>query len=162
MYKKDEPSALFHGLHHAHKRRVTEEQASRGVGDLGSPMLLLSLFYAETAGEQWSQRDVARTIRISPATVAVSLKTLERDGYVKRSADERDQRRNRVELTDKGRQAVEKCGESFRAVDERMLSGFTPEEKAQLTGFFTRMIDNLGGVGEPPFCPPGERGKDGW
>lgn len=156
MYEKHEPSALFHGLHHAHKRRVMEEQAGRGVGDLGSPMLLLSLFYAETAGEQWSQRDVARTIRISPATVAVSLKTLERDGYVKRSADERDQRRNRVELTDKGRQAVEKCGESFRAVDERMLSGFTPEEKAQLTGFFTRMIDNLGGVEEPPFCPPGK------
>ncbi len=156
MYEKHEPSALFHGLHHAHKRRVMEEQAGRGVGDLGSPMLLLSLFYAETAGEQWSQRDVARTIRISPATVAVSLKTLERDGYVKRSADERDQRRNRVELTDKGRQAVEKCGESLRAVDERMLSGFTPEEKAQLTGFFTRMIDNLGGVEEPPFCPPGK------
>lgn len=160
MYEKHEPSALFHGLHHAHKRRVMEEQAGRGVGELGSPMLLLSLFYAETAGEQWSQRDVARTMRISPATVAVSLKTLERDGYVKRSADERDQRRNRVELTDKGRQAVEKCGESLRAVDERMLSGFTPEEKAQLTGFFTRMIDNLGGVEEPTFCPPGERGRE--
>ena len=103
MYEKHEPSALFHGLHHAHKRRVAEEQALRGVGDLGAPMLLLSLFYAETAGEQWSQRDVARTLRLSPATVAVSLKTLERDGYINRTADERDQRRNRVTLTDKGR-----------------------------------------------------------
>lgn len=154
MYEKNEPSALFHGLHHAHKRRVNEEQAARGIGDLGAPMLLMSLFYAETVGEQWSQRDVARTMRISPATVAVSLKTLERDGYVKRTADERDQRRNRVELTDKGRRAVEKCGESFRAVDDRMLAGFSPEEKIQLTGFFTRMIDNLGGVEPPPFCPP--------
>lgn len=154
MYEKHEPSALFHGLHHAHKRRVAEEQASRGLGDLGSPMLLLSLFSAEQAGEQWSQRDVARTLKLSPATVAVALKPLERDGYVERSADERDQRRNRVSLTDKGRRAVEKCGESFRAVDERMLSGFSPEEKEQLTGFFTRMIDNLGGVEPPPFCPP--------
>lgn len=154
MYDKHEPSALFHGLHHAHKRRVAEEQQSRGVGDLSSPMLLLSLFYAETAGEQWSQRDVARTLRLSPATVAVSLKTLERDGYVERSADERDQRKNRVALTEKGRRAVQLCGESFRAVDERMLSGFTPAEKEQLTGFFTRMIDNLGGAEEPPFCPP--------
>ena len=101
MYDKHEPSALFHSLHHAHKRRVAEEQALRGVGDLGAPMLLLSLFYAETAGEQWSQRDVARTLRLSPATVAVSLKTLERDGYVDRTADERDQRRNRVTLTDR-------------------------------------------------------------
>ena len=156
MYEKYEPSALFHGLHHAHKRRVMEEQARRGVGDLGAPMVLLSLFSAERAGERWSQRDVARTLRLSPATVAVSLKTLERDGYVERSADERDQRRNRVTLTDKGREAVEKCAESFRAVDERMLSGFTPQEKALLTKFFQRMIDNLGGAEPPPFCAPGK------
>lgn len=160
MYEKHEPSALFHGLHHAHKRRVMEEQASRGVGDLGAPMLLLSLFSAEMAGENWSQRDVARIMRISPATVAVSLKALERNGYVERFADERDQRRNRVTLTEKGRCAVEKCGESFRAVDERMLYGFTAEEKKQLTGFFTRMIDNLGGVEEPPFCPPEKESED--
>ena len=160
MYEKHEPSALFHGLHHAHKRRVAEEQASRGVGDLGAPMLLLSLFSAERAGESWSQRDVARTMRISPATVAVSLKALERNGYVRRSADEQDARRNRVALTEKGRRAVELCGESFRAVDERMLSGFTREEKAQLTGFFNRMIENLGGVEPPPFCPPKKEGKD--
>lgn len=156
MYDRYEPSALFHGLHHAHKRRVMEEQANRGVGDLGAPMLLLSLFSAETTGEQWSQRDVARTMRLSPATVAVSLKTLERDGYVERAADERDTRRNRISLTDKGRRAVEKCAESFRAVDERMLSGFTQAEREQLTGFFKRMIDNLGGVEAPPFCPPGK------
>ena len=156
MYDRHEPSALFHALHHAHKRRVAEEQTARGVGDLGAPMLLLSLFSAELAGERWSQRDVARTLRISPATVAVSLKTLERDGYVERAADERDQRRNRVSLTDKGRKAVGLCGESFRAVDQGMLAGFTPEEKVQLTGFFKRMIDNLGGAEEPPFCPPGK------
>ena len=154
MYDKYEPSALFHALHHAHKRRVTEEQTARGVGGLGAPMLLLSLFSAELAGERWSQRDVARTLRISPATVTVSLKTLERDGYVERTADKQDQRCNRVSLTDKGRKAVKLCGESLRAVDRRMLSGFTPQEREQLTGFFRRMIDNLGGVEPPPFCPP--------
>ncbi len=162
MYDKHEPSALFHGLHHAHKRRVAEEQAARGVGELGAPMLLMSLFYAETVGEQWSQRDVARTLRLSPATVAVSLKTLERDGYVERSADERDQRRNRVALTHKGRAAVELCGASFRAVDERMLAGFTAREREELTGFFKRMIDNLGGVEPPPFCPSEKERERGW
>lgn len=153
MYEKHEPSALFHGLHHAHKRRTMEEQARRGLEEIGAPWLLVTLFHAGERGEHWSQRDVARTMRVSPATVAVSLKTLERDGYVERTADERDQRRNRVSLTDKGRRAVELCGESFRAVDERMLSGFSPAEKAQLTEFFYRMIQNLGGMEPPPFVP---------
>ena len=154
MYDQDEPSALFHGLHHAHKRRVAEEQASRGVGELNSPMLLLGIFHAESMGQRWSQREVARTLRLSPATVAVSLKTLERDGYVMRRADERDQRRNQVSLTHKGRRAVELCGECFRAVDEQMLAGFTDREKAQLTEFFKRMIGNLGGASSPPYPVP--------
>jgi DNA-binding MarR family transcriptional regulator len=79
---------------------------------------------------------------------------------VERSADVRDARRNLIALTDKGRRAVELCGESFQAVDQRMLVGFSPEEKAQLTGFLTRMIDNLGGVEPPPFCPPEKEGED--
>lgn len=154
MYREFEPSALFHALHHAHRRRVTEEQSGRGIGDLSSPMLLLSLRSAELKGELWSQREVAKSLHLSPATVAMSLKPLERDGYVERSSDERDARRKQVSLTDKGRNAVELCRESFQAVDARMLAGFSPEEREQLTAFFKRMIENLGGAELPPFCPP--------
>lgn len=158
MYREFEPSglfhaALFHALHHAHHRCVMKEQSARGVGDLGAPMLLLSLRSAELEGQCWSQREVAKSLHLSPATVAMSLKPLERDGYVERSQDERDARRKQVSLTDKGRTAVELCRESFQAVDERMLAGFTPAEREQLTGFFRRMIENLGGAEPPPFCP---------
>jgi len=153
MYQADEPSAVFHVLHHTHKRRVMEAQGARGLGDLGSPMLLMTLFRGEHLGEQYSQRDLARLLRLSPATVAVALKPMERNGYVERSTDERDARRNRVSLTDKGRRAVELCGEAFQAVDRQMLSGFTPGERAALSGFLARMIENLGGADDLP-CPP--------
>lgn len=73
---------------------------------------------------------------------------------MERQTDERDARRNRVSLTDKGRWAVEECGEAFRAVDRQMLSGFTPEEEVQLTGFLDRMMENLGGMEPPLFCAP--------
>ena len=153
MYCADEPSAIFHGLHQVHRKRVVEEQAARGLADLGSPMLLLVLLYGEKAGRVYSQREVARQLRLAPATVAVSLKSLERSGYVARRTDEKDARRNQVGLTDKGRRAVDLCGQSFRAVDRQMLAGFSPEEKNQLSGFFHRMIENLGGMEPPPFCP---------
>ena len=150
MYCADEPSAIFHGLHQAHRKRVMEEQAERGLADLGSPMLLLVLLYGEKAGRIYSQREVAHLLRLAPATVAVSLKSLERSGYVERRADEKDARRNQVGLTDKGR----------RAVDQRMLAGFSPEEREQLNGFFHRMMENLGGMEPPPFCPREECHKE--
>ena len=53
MYCADEPSAIFHGLHQAHRKRVMEEQAERGLADLGSPMLLLVLLHGEKAGRRW-------------------------------------------------------------------------------------------------------------
>ena len=159
MYEKHEPSALFHGLHHAHKRRVAEEQARRGLEEVGAPWLLVTLFHAEERGERWSQRDVARTMRTSPATVAVSLKNLEGKGYLLRITDEGDQRRNRIHLTEKGRNAVERGTEAFQAVEKQMLAGFSGEEKERLTGFFVRMLENLGAReedGPPP--PPGGPG----
>lgn len=152
MYCADEPSALFHGLRQAYRRQVAKAQADQGLGGLGAPMLLLELFRAEEEGRVCSQRDVAKVLRLAPATVAVSLKSLEREGYVRRRADERDARRNRVSLTDKGRQAVELCGRAFRQVDERMLAGFSQQERELLTGFFRRMMRNLGGP--PEFSPP--------
>lgn len=160
MYREDEPSALFHGLHRAHHKQVSEAQAERGLGGLGSPMLLLVLLENERQGSPCSQRDLARRMRLAPATVAVSLKSLERQGYVERSIDDRDARRNRVRLTDKGRRSVEICGQVFRSVDERMLSGFDSGEREQLTSFFRRMMKNLGGTPEFPPPPPGYEDPD--
>ena len=162
MYRKDEPTVLFHSLHHAFKRQVAAEQKARGVEDLGAPLLLLTLYYS---GQELSQRELARRLRLSPATVAVSLRTMERCGYVARRVDETDQRRNLVSITDQGHRAMERCGQAFLAADERLLSGFSSEEKDQLTGFFIRMLRNLGVTDpeqeRPPFPPPSELGHCG-
>ena len=158
MYDKTEPSVLFHSLHHAHKRQVMAEQRARGAGDLGSPLILLTLYYMECKGQKLSQRELAKRLRLSPATVAVSLKSMEKGGYVSREPDEADQRRNLVSITPKGKETMELCGQAFRAADQEMLSDFTPEEKEQLTGFFIRMLKNLGVTDpekeRPPFPPP--------
>ena len=158
MYDKTEPSVLFHSLHHAHKRQVMAEQRARGVTDLGAPLILLTLYYMERQGQRLSQRELAKRLRLSPATVAVSLRSMEKGGYVSREADRADQRRNLVSITAKGKEATELCGQAFRAADREMLSDFTPEEKEQLTGFFIRMLKNLGVTDpekeRPPFPPP--------
>lgn len=150
MYRADELSALFHGLHHAHHRQVRKAQMRLGLENLGSPMLLMVLMDWESAHKEGSQRELAKRLRLSPATVATSLKTLERDGYVERQVDERDARRNQIHLTDKGRETVALCAQVFRSVDEQLVQGFSQEEKEQLVGFMRRMVDNLGGLPPPP------------
>ena len=67
----------------------------------------------------------------------------QRDGYIRREPWQRDARRNRVLLTEKGLQAVEGCRDVFRRVSARMLAGFSLEEFAQLMDFQRRMLDNL-------------------
>lgn len=156
MDQKTRPNVLFHFLHRAHHRRVSEEWNVRGLGDVGAPMILAALYSSEKEGTVLSQRELARALRLSPATVAVSLKNLEGKGYLSRTADVGDQRRNLVQLTDKGRDAVEKGSEAFLAVEEQMLADFSEEEKEQLTGFFIRMLKNLGASEEDvPPPPPG-------
>ncbi len=75
--------------------------------------------------------------------MAVSLKSLERGGYVEKLPGEADQRRKMVRLTDKGREALETCFSIFQEVDRQMLDGFTPEEMEQVRAFQLWMLHNL-------------------
>lgn len=158
MYLKKEPTVLFHTLHHVFKRQVSKEKQLRNVEDLNSPMLLMALHYADGQGQKLSQRELARRLNLSPATVAVSLKTMERNGYVSREVDGADQRRNLVSITEEGKRAMELCHQAFQAADGQLLSDFTAEEKEQLTGYFIRMLRNMGVTDpekeRPPFPPP--------
>ena len=62
-----------------------------------------------------SQKDLARSMDISAATVAVSLKKLEKGGYIKREVDEKDNRLNKITITEKGNKVVKRSKEIFAA-----------------------------------------------
>ena len=138
------PGMLFHVLHRAHANAVQAELSARGLSDLGSPMILFILSHQGNGGEIASQRVLAEKLRVSPATIATSLKSLERLGYVEKRVDGRDARRNRVAITAKGVEAVNRCFEVFHTIDARMMQGFTPEEKLDLDRLHRKMLDNLG------------------
>jgi DNA-binding MarR family transcriptional regulator len=138
------PGVLFHALHRAHVNAVQTELHRRGLSDLGSPLILYILEHHGDHGEIASQRELAQTLRVSQATIATSLKSLERLGYVEKRADDRDNRRNRIAITEKGAAAVKQCLEVFRQVDLRMLEGFTPLEQEELERLHGKVLKNLG------------------
>ena len=150
-----DPDFLLHALLRAHFNAQQSGLSKKGLPNLGSPKILFALM-GYPPGEAPSQKELADRLRISPATIAVSLKSLERSGYVSRHTDAKDGRRNLISITPKGRQALETSHEVFQAVDEYMFHGFSAQEREQVMAFHRRMLKNLYQIGGDidAKCPP--------
>ena len=90
-----------------------------------------------------SQKELAEHIGVSAATIAVSVKKLEKGGYITRVVDEDDNRINKLCLTEKGEEIVIYSRQFFRNVEAQMFHGFTIEELLIMEQYLDRMCDNL-------------------
>ena len=143
--RENMPGILFQSVERARKQAIQTELSRRGLGTLGQPMILFLLKDKGREGRIAAQKELSDAMHVSPATVAVSLKSLEREGYVEKLADETDQRRKAVRLTPKGEAAIQRCVQVFEAVDQSMFAGIRPEETRQACGYLMRMLHNLRG-----------------
>ncbi len=90
-----------------------------------------------------NQREIAEKLNIKPPTVAVSIKRLEKTGYVARKQDESNLRISRIYITEKGAHVM-KLGRKIIAEEEQMvLQDFTPEETALLREYLQRIKKNF-------------------
>ncbi len=90
-----------------------------------------------------SQRDLAESLNVTPAAVAVTLKKLEKGGIVSKTTSEADNRYNELSITEKGQQIVKDSKKAFRSTDMQIFRDFTTEEMEQLLSFLGRMEANL-------------------
>ena len=96
-----------------------------------------------------SQKELAEIMGVSPAAVTTTLKRLEKEEYITRSATDEDNRRNEIHITEKGLSKITECHEIFESTDRTMFAGFTEEEMATLISFMERMDRNLDAAGAP-------------
>ena len=89
------------------------------------------------------QKELAKRLRLTPATVTAALKTLEKQGCIVRESEESDMRRKRIRVTEKGREVAQRYVNVFTEVDEAMYKGFSPEELEAVSGYFKRITENL-------------------
>lgn len=87
--------------------------------------LLMHLSFKDTVP---SQKFLAEHLEISPAAVAVSLKKLEKAGYIERDTADADGRNKEIRLTEAGQRVVRKSRDYFHSVDEKTFSALTDEE----------------------------------
>lgn len=92
-----------------------------------------------------SQRELAECCDVDPSAISRMVDSLERGGFLSRKPAPQDRRSGRVEITGRGRAALEDWDARCRVIEEQMLRGFTEEEREQLAGFLERAYRNVGG-----------------
>jgi DNA-binding MarR family transcriptional regulator len=104
-----------------------------------------------------SQETLAKLLKVSKATSARAIQSLEEEGYVYRERDETDLRAYRVYLTDKGKEMRDIIFKKLTAFTDILFSGFTFEEKE----IFRLLIHKAAiKLFEPGFEPPSDRPDD--
>lgn len=155
--------SLLFRLQRAKYHAILTALAEEGLQDVGQPRILFLLKESEADGVLPAQWELAQRLQVSPATIANSLKSLERLGYISKQPDAQDGRKKRVAMTEKGRDARARCGAIFRQVDRQLYAGFSPEEVQELHRYFQRMLDNMkaiGGTAEPSLPVSTAAGKE--
>ena len=141
--EKNSPAWGLRGLEYARRRAGSIIMASIGLQDPAQHMMLVHIYFASKGDQLPSQRELSRSMHLSPPTVTATLKLLERDGYVQRIADSNDQRINRVRLTQKGLDILKDGMVQLNALDACMQEGLTAEEQEILCHGLSVMKDNL-------------------
>lgn len=95
------------------------------------------------AHEGISQKELVELLHVKPPTVAVTVKRLERSGYVERRGDSADQRISRIYLTEYGKQITEQIPSRMKQVEDEAIEGFTQEELLLMRRLLLQMRDNL-------------------
>lgn len=90
-----------------------------------------------------SQKEIANHYHVSTSTIAVSLKKLEKGGYIKREMDEEDNRFNQICITSKGKEVVDEGVKVFRKVEKALFESFTEDELKQFEIFLDRARLNM-------------------
>jgi len=132
----------FSRMHHDCLRQTFNKQ---GFAELSNPKVLFFLRHME--GQPMSQKEIADHLGVAPATIAISLKRMEKVGLVQKSADASDLRRNCVTLTEKGKILTEQCENADDAAIAPIIKGFTQQEIDLMCAFYRRMIQNMEELG---------------
>lgn len=149
------PEWLFRDLSDIHHAAFAAAFESYGIGRMMHPLILAVLEEYGDGGAIATQKELAEHMRLSPTTITFALKDLAAQGFVRKIVDDSDMRRNRVEITDAGRDVSKKCRAAIDEIDRVMYSGFSGEERNAISGFYVRMIKNLKSLGtfsEPGAC----------
>lgn len=138
------PPKEFLGPRINQSSRLLRQRFNRVVNEAGlfSGQQHIILLLSKNEGLTVSQ--ISSALEITPATVSVSIKRMEKAGFVFRRADENDARIAKIYLSEKGKSTLQGICEKINALEEIISKGMTKEEKEMLSYLLERVVSNLG------------------
>ena len=121
-------------------RRMKLYEAANKIGVYYGQMPVLS-FVMEN--DSCTQKQIANDILVTPASIATSIKRMQKSGLITKRIDDENLRNNRISVTAKGRKLVYDWEKEMAKLDEKQFDGFTDEEIATYIKLTEKVLENL-------------------
>ena len=100
-----------------------------------------ALAILDGAGEPLTPSQISERQLVSSASMTAILDTLERRGWVRRTANPDDRRSLLIEITKDGRATADRFIPGLHAAEATLLSVLTERERKQLLGLLSKVLD---------------------
>ena len=90
-----------------------------------------------------NQREIAHKLHVTPATINVMVKRMEKNGWLTREADPQDGRVTLISLSDKGQEIVKEVNKGMNQVETELTEGMSDAERNMLDALLLHMRNNL-------------------
>ncbi len=122
-----------------------EKQSNNALRAKDLTMMQVSVLMAlsEAVEEQMTMKELERYFGIAQSTVAGIVSRLEQKDLVEAFGDDEDRRIKVVHITKLGKLCSDEASIEMQRAEEKLLQGFSDEDKSNLNRLLTRVADNL-------------------
>ena len=99
----------------------------------------------QQSGENYNNNkvDIEKEFNLKNPTVTGIINRLEEKGYIKRVRSDKDKRYNKLELTESGREILNKGKRKAQENEEKLLKILTDDEIKELKRILTKIVNNI-------------------
>ncbi|MGN1248943.1 MAG: MarR family winged helix-turn-helix transcriptional regulator [Candidatus Spyradocola sp.] len=138
--KSNSNGLLFKQIHDS-----LEKQANNQLRPKGLTMMQVSVLMSlrDAPEKQLSMKEVESRFQVAQSTAAGVVSRLEKKGCVEACGDASDKRVKRIRITQTGEACCAEAELCMRAAEERLVDGFTEQEKTIFHRLLTRVANNV-------------------
>ena len=140
---KDFDKSRSAGYFANHQARLFAQALAERINPMGLAPAQFQCLLELWREDGLTQRDLVQRLDVEQATMANTLKRMERDGLIERRAHEGDARARTIHLTERARDLQEPAQAEAQAVNARATAEMSDEERTAFLDLMTRAVDAL-------------------